>query len=118
MATSLVAQGMDKVDSRKIYYLAVYSDKNGGYWTKFADFDCLYDQGDTLDEALRNSTSLISAFLDDLAKSDCRIPEPCALDDFLARLDPLDGEPACVVPIAVCSHIGRSLQNERTSRIP
>ena len=92
---------MNRNDSRKIYFLAIYKDKNGGYWTKFADFECLYDQGDTLEEAIENSENLIDSFLEDQVKNNCQIPSPSSLDDFLQKLDSSDGRPICIVPIVV-----------------
>ena len=83
------------------YYLAVYPDETGMFWTTFADFDCLVDQGRTAEEAIQQATAFLDAVAEDMAEHKKPFPKPSSITEFKAKLDPADGEPLCIVPVTV-----------------
>jgi predicted RNase H-like HicB family nuclease len=88
--------------SKKItYFLAVYEDETQKYWTTFADFDCLVDQGDTIEEAIANSTAFLDEVAVHMVENNEPFPIPSKISDFKKKLDSSDGEPVCLVPITV-----------------
>lgn len=83
------------------YYLAVYPDDTGMFWTTFADFDCVVDQGDTVEEAIENSTAFLDEVIINMIEHNQTLPEPTVILDFKKKLDSEDGEPLCIVPITI-----------------
>jgi len=92
---------MEKFPRKITYYLAVYQAEEGGAWTTFADFDCLCDQGETVEDAIHQSEIFLDAVVERMVENNEPFPEPSSIVDFKAKLDPADGEPLCVVPITV-----------------
>ncbi len=90
-----------KKNKKLTCYLAVYPDETGLYWTKFADFDCLVDQGATPEEAIAQSTAFLDAVVEDRVNHNRPLPAASAITDFNAKLDPADGEVLCIVPVTV-----------------
>lgn len=83
------------------YFMAVYADEDGGAWTSFADFDCLCDQGDTVDEAIARSADFLDYVVTDMINRNKQLPVPSGILDFLAKLNAEDGEPMCIIPVTV-----------------
>ena len=83
------------------YFLAVYPDETGLFWTKFADFECLVDQGKTIEEAIAHSTAFIESVIEQMAEHHQELPVPSSIWEFKKKLDPADGEALCIVPITV-----------------
>jgi predicted RNase H-like HicB family nuclease len=92
---------MNTASSKITYFLAVYEDENKKYWTTFADFECLVDQGDTIEEAIANSASFLDEVAVHMVENNETFPEPSKISDFKKKLDSNDGEPVCLVPITV-----------------
>ena len=92
---------MENKTERITYYLAVYKDAKKGYWTTFADFECLVDQGDTVEDAIRQSTIFLDAVAEEMVKSRKEFPKPSSVEEFKKKLDPADGEPVCIAPVTV-----------------
>ena len=90
-----------KKNKKLTYYLAIYPDATGLYWTKFADFDCLADQGKTPEDAVEQSTAFLDAVVEDMINHNKPLPEASTITDFRKKLDPADGEPLCIVPVTV-----------------
>ena len=90
---------MKETPQKVTYYLAVYKDKKSGYWTTYADFDCLVDQGDTVEDAIHQSTLFLDAVTEEMVKNHQDFPEPSSVEDFKKKLDPADGDPVCIVPV-------------------
>lgn len=91
---------MKTPESKKIMYLlAVYAAKEGGFWTRFADFPAS-DQGETLEEALDNATEFLQGIVNDYSKTMKKpLPIPSSIEEFKKKLDQTDGEPVCIMPI-------------------
>ena len=83
------------------YYLAVYPDETGLFWTKFADFDCLVDQGKTVEDAIAQSTAFLDSVAEYMVEHNKPFPAPSSIMDFKKKLDPADGEVLCIVPVTV-----------------
>lgn len=83
------------------YYLAIYSDETGLFWTKFADFDCLVDQGETVEDAIAQSTMFLDSTVEYMTEHNKPLPQPSTVLEFKKKLDPEDGEPLCIVPVTV-----------------
>ena len=92
---------MNSSSKKLTYFLAVYEDESQKYWTTFADFDCVVDQGDTIEEAIANSTDFLDATAIHMIKTNTPFPKPSKIIDFKKKLDPADGEPICLVPVTV-----------------
>lgn len=86
---------------KRTYYLAIYEAEEGGAWTSFADFDCLIDQGETVEDAIKQSTIFLESVLEDRVAHGEQCPEPSEIHDFIRKLDPEDGTPLCIVPVTV-----------------
>lgn len=84
--------------NKKTYFLAVYENELGGYNADFADFECVIDQGDTLEEAIFNAKNLLNFFIADMVESGVELPVPSDGKTFKAKLEK---EPFCVVPVTV-----------------
>ena len=83
-----------------MYFVAVYKDPSGGYWTRFVDFPAA-DQGETLEDAIRQSTDFLEGIAEHYAVENKPLPTPSTLDEFKSKLDPSDGEPSCISPVFV-----------------
>lgn len=83
------------------YFMAVYADEDGGAWTSFADFDCLCDQGDTIDEAILQSSKFLDFVVSDMVNRKKHPPKPSGIIDFISKLNPEDGNPICIIPVTV-----------------
>lgn len=92
---------MNNSSKKLTYFLAVYEDESQKYWTTFADFDCLVDQGDTIEEAIANSTAFLDATAIHMVETNTPFPKPSKIIDFKKKLDSADGEPICLVPVTV-----------------
>lgn len=90
-----------KKERRLTYYLAVYPDETGLFWTKFADFDCLVDQGETVEDAISQSTSFLDSVVEYMIEHNKPLPAPSTIFDFKKKLNPEDGEVLCIVPVTV-----------------
>ena len=84
--------------NKKTYYLAVYEDETGGFTGDFADFECVIDQGDTLEQVVANTRDLLNFFIADMIENNVELPEPSDGKTFKAKLEK---EPFCIVPVAV-----------------
>ena len=91
---------MKTPESKKIMYLlAVYAAKEGGYWTRFADFPAT-DQGETLEDALDNASGFLQGIVNEYSKAMKKpLPPASSIEDFKRKLDPADGEPVCIMPV-------------------
>ena len=91
---------MKTPESKKIMYLlAVYTAKEGGYWTRFVDFPAS-DQGETLEEVLDNATEFLQGIVNDYTKTMKKpLPIPSSIEECKRKLDRTDGEPVCIMPI-------------------
>ncbi len=83
----------------KTYFLAVYENENGGFNGDFADFDCVVDEGNSLDELLGNAEELLGFTVRCMADDSVPVPEASDMVCFLGKLDK---EPFCVVSVPVC----------------
>ncbi len=92
---------MNSSSKKLTYFLAVYEDETKKYWTTFADFECLVDQGDTIEEAIANSSVFLDEVIVRMVENNEPFPEPSKIIDFNKKLDPADGQPVCLVPITV-----------------
>jgi len=80
------------------YFAAIYAEKKGGYWATFVDFSGA-DQGETLEETVKNLTDFLQDIIDNMSFLHQEIPKPSTIEEFKKKLDPKDGEPVCIVPI-------------------
>ena len=93
---------MAKNPKKITYCLAVYQDAETKlFWTTFADFDCLVDQGETVEDAIHQSTLFLESVVEDMVENNQEFPEASSILDFKKKLDPADGEPICIVPVTV-----------------
>lgn len=83
---------------KKTYFLAAYEAPEGGYTCSFADFDCVVDQGDTLEEAIANAKELLNFTVSYMVEHNIPLPAPSAGREFKAKLP---GNEFCIVPITV-----------------
>ena len=81
-----------------VYNLAVYENENGGFNGDFADFDCVVDEGDTLEELISNAKELLNFTLADMVEHGIPLPGPSPEREIRMKLD---CEPLCIVPVAV-----------------
>lgn len=81
-----------------VYNLAVYKNENGGFNGVFADFECVVDEGDTLEELISNAKELLNFTLADMVEHGIALPVPSSGRDFKAKLF---RDPFCIVPVTV-----------------
>ena len=81
-----------------MYFAAIYKDVSGGYWTRFVDFPAA-DQGDSIDDAIAQTTEFLKGIVEFYADEKKELPAPTPLGEFRNKLDPDDGEPECIVPV-------------------
>lgn len=80
------------------YFLAIYEAPEGGYTCTFADFECVVDQGETLEETILNAKELLNFTIDEMVESNENLPTPSNGHDLKAKLPQ---EPFCIVPVIV-----------------
>lgn len=86
---------------KMMYFLAIYKAEEGGFWSRFVEFPAA-DQGETIEDAVIQATVFLEGIVNDYAKNmKSSLPVPLTFEEFKKKLDPLDGEPVCVVPIFV-----------------
>ena len=83
-----------------MYFVAIYKDVSGGYWTRFVDFPAA-DQGETLEDSIEQSSIMLEGIVEHYIDEGKTLPSPSNLNEFKAKLDPTDGEPACIAPVFV-----------------
>ncbi len=83
---------------KKTYFLAVYENENGGFNGDFADFECVVDEGDTLEELISNAKELLNFTVADMVEHGIALPSPSSGKEFRAKLE---HAPFCVVPVNV-----------------
>jgi len=84
--------------SKLCYFAAIYPDKDGGYWSRFVDFRGA-DQGESIEDAVHQLTFFLQGIVDEMSKLKEPLPKPSGIEEFKSKLDPEDGEPACIVPV-------------------
>lgn len=84
--------------NKRTYFLAVYENENGGFNGDFADFECVVDEGATLEELISNAKELLNFTVADMVEHKQSLPEASSGRDFKAKLE---REPFCVVPVSV-----------------
>jgi predicted RNase H-like HicB family nuclease len=84
--------------NKKTYFLAVYENEKGSFDGDFADFECVVDQGDTLEELISNARDLLNFFVADMVQSGVALPEPSDGKNFKAKLTK---NPFCIVPVTI-----------------
>lgn len=83
---------------KKTYFLAVFQAPEGGYTCRFPDFECVVDQGDTLEEAISNARELLNFTIAYMVDHKLPLPEPSEGCEIKAKLE---REPFCIVPVSV-----------------
>ena len=83
---------------KKTYFLAVYEAEEGGYTCSFADFDCVIDQGETLEDTISNAKELLNFTVAYMVEHNEPLPAASSGREFKAKLK---GEPFCIVPVNV-----------------
>lgn len=81
-----------------VYNLAVYKNENGGFNGVFADFECVVNEGDTLDELIANAKELLNFTLADMVEHGIPLPVPSPESKIRMKLD---CAPFRIVPVAV-----------------
>ncbi len=84
--------------NKRNYFLAIYEAKEGGYTCQFPDFDCVIDQGETLDETISNAKELLNFVVADMVESNEELPISSTGQEIKAKLFE---EPFCIVPVNV-----------------
>jgi len=82
---------------KRTYFLAV-TIENGIYCGSFLDFDCVVDQGDSLDELISNAKELLNFTVQDMVESGERLPD--ASDGVRAK-EKAGKDILCLVPVTV-----------------
>ena len=82
---------------KKTYFLAVY-EADGTFTGQFADFDCVFDQGDTLEEVISNAKELLNFTVAYMVEHKEPLPEPSTGRDYKNKLEQ---EPFCIVPVTI-----------------
>ena len=88
----------DMIMDKKTYFLAVYENELGTFSGTFADFECVCDDGDTLEELISNAKELLNFTIADMVEHGMELPAPSNGRAFKAKLE---REPFCVVPVNV-----------------
>ena len=83
---------------KKTYFLAVYENELGKFSGRFADFECVCDDGDTLEELIYNAKELLNFTVAYMVDHKQALPEP---SDGKAIRDKLSEAPFCLVPVSV-----------------
>lgn len=83
---------------KKTYFLAVYENELGTFSGKFPDFQCVCDDGDTLEELIYNAKELLNFTVAYMVDHKQPLPEP---SEGRAVRDKLPEEPFCLVPVSV-----------------
>jgi len=83
---------------KRTYFLAVYENENGGFNGSFADFECVVDEGDTLEELISNAKELLNFTVGYMVDHNQELPVSSNGREFKAKLD---REPFCVVPVNI-----------------
>ncbi len=89
------------MENKRIYFLTVFEDKDGGFWGSFPDFECCVDQGDTLEKMVNNATAVLETTVEYMVEKGEKLPEPSNAAGIKAKADPDDGDIAFVVPVSV-----------------
>ena len=85
--------------SKKIYFLAVYADENGGYWGSFVDFDCCVVQAKTIDELTIEAEKILDADVTDMVENGIELPEASNSAEIKNKVDEKDGVPEFFIAI-------------------
>ena len=83
---------------KKTYFLAVYENELGTFSGRFADFECVCDDGDTLEELIYNAKELLNFTVAYMVEKKQPLPEPSEGRAFMAKLKK---EPFCIVPVSI-----------------
>ncbi len=84
--------------NKKTYFLAVNEEPEGGFTGSFADFECVIDQGETLEELISNAKELLNFTVAYMVEHNQPLPDPSNGRDFKEKLE---AEPFCIVPVNV-----------------
>lgn len=88
----------ENIMEKKTYFLAVYENELGTFSGRFADFECVCDDGDTLEELIYNAKELLNFTVAYMVEHKQSLPEPSEGRAFKAKLE---REPFCIVPVSV-----------------
>ena len=83
---------------KRTYYLAVYRAPEGGFTCSFPDFECVVDQGETLEETIGNARQLLDCEIGYLNEKKLPFPSASTPDELYQRLD---SSPWTLVPVEV-----------------
>ena len=83
---------------KRTYFLAVCQAPEGGYTCRFPDFECVVDQGDTLEEAISNARKLLNFTVAYMVDHKQPLPVPSQGQEIKEKLSE---EPFCLVPVNV-----------------
>lgn len=83
---------------KRTYFLAVYENEHGKFNGDFADFECVVDEGDTLEELISNAKELLNFTVADMVEHNQALPKPSNGREFKAKLE---RNPFCVVPVTI-----------------
>lgn len=89
--------GRDKMN-KKTYFLAIYENELGTFSGSFADFDCVCDDGDTMDELISNAKELLNFTIAYMVEHNQPLP---AASEGRAYKAKLKEKPLCIVPVTV-----------------
>lgn len=81
---------------KKIYFLAVYKAKEGGYYCRFPDFN-IVDQGETLEETIENASKLLGFAAECLVEEGKELPHETSGEELKAQID----DAFCIVPVII-----------------
>ena len=71
---------------KRTYFLAVY-ETDGVYTGQFADFECVFDQGDTLEELIANARELLNFTVAYMVEHKEALPEASSGKAFKDKLE-------------------------------
>lgn len=87
---------------KKVYLIAIYSDREGGFLARFPDFpELAADSGNDFEDCVMQSSRFLDDVIADKVERGKPLPEPSPVEKIRSMLDSKDGDPLCIVPITV-----------------
>lgn len=88
--------------SKRVYFAVVYAAEGGGFIARFPDFpEMVADFGRDFNACVEECSKFLVDVVAYMTENGEELPTASSGDMVIAKLDPADGEPICIVPVVV-----------------
>ena len=88
--------------NKRVYYAVVYAVAGGGFIARFPDFpEMVAEFGSDFNACVEECSKFLVDVVEYMTENKEELPVASSGDMAIAKLDPADGEPLCLVPVVV-----------------